>query len=165
MTRRALFGVAAAAVGTLWLAGCKGITALGPVPKISGDVVTLEHLIAHEEALVDLYATASRQSSGSADVIATIRAEHEAHLKQLRARLVLPPRLAGTKIAPSRGIPPLPAGAAALSGALAVAERAAAARLTAQLATVPPGLARLLASISASEAAHVVYLRRSVSSR
>jgi hypothetical protein len=165
VTRRTLLAVAFAAAGSAGLGGCKGITALGPVPEVSNDVVTLEHVIAGEETMVDLYATASGQSSAASEVIAVIRAEHEAHLRQLRARLVLPPRLAGTRIAPSRGTPSLPADLNGLLGALAAQERAAAARLTAQLAEVPPGLAQLMASISASEAAHVVLLRRAGSSR
>ena len=157
VTRRVVLGGAASAIGALGLAGCKGITALGPVPGIPAEVVMLEQVIAGEEAMVDLYAAAARESSSASDVIATIRAEHEAHLVQLRSRLVLPPRLAGTKIRPSRTISP-PRGAGMLA-ALAAAERAAAARLTTQLAHVPPGLAQLMASISASEAAHIVYLR------
>ncbi len=159
-TRRTLLSVAVAAAGSLFLAGCKGITALGPLPKVSADVVMLEHVIAGEEAMVGLYAAAARQSSGPGDVIAAIGAEHEAHLRALRAHLVLPPRLAGTKIAPSRGLPALPADGTGVLGALAAAERNAAARLTTQLTTAPATLAQLMASISASEAAHVVYLRR-----
>jgi hypothetical protein len=163
-TRRALLYGVALAAGSAGLSGCKGITALGPVPKIPADVVTLEHVIASEEAMVDLYAAVMRQSSAAGDVIATIRAEHEAHLRQLRARLVLPPRLAGTKIAPSRGRPALPTDRHELLSTLAAREHAAVARLTTRLAHVPPGLAQLMASISASEAAHIVVLRRAGSS-
>ena len=158
--RRAFLAAAAVTAGSAGLAGCKGMAALGPLPRVSGDVVTLEHVIAAEEAMVDLYQAAARQLTGSGDVIAAIQAEHEAHRTQLRARLVLPPRLAGQRIAPSRGLPSLPADRTGILGALAAQERAAAARLTRQLMTVPADLAQLMASISASEAAHVVYLRR-----
>jgi hypothetical protein len=158
--RRALLAGTIAAAGSAWLAGCKGIAALGPPPGVPSDVRTLEQAIAAEEALVALYKRATRQLAGSSAVIAVIGAEHEAHLGQLRARLILPPRLAGTKIGASRGLPPLPADQAGALGALAAQERAAAARLTGQLADAPAGLAKLLAAISASEAAHVVYLRR-----
>ncbi len=89
-TRRALLTGVAAAAGAAGLSGCKGITALGPVPKTPADVVTLEHVIAGEEAMVDLYTSARRQSSAAGEVIAAILAEHEAHLEQLRTRLVLP---------------------------------------------------------------------------
>jgi hypothetical protein len=43
---------------------------------------------------------------------------------------------------------------------LATAEAAASNRLIGQLARVPPELAQLMASIAASEAGHVVLLRR-----
>ncbi len=162
--RRALLAFTIAAAGSAWLAGCKGIAALGPVPGVPGDVRTLEQAIAAEEALVMLYKGATGQLPRTAAVIAAIGAEHEAHLSHLRARLILPPRLARTKIAPSSGMPSLPADRAGVLGALAAQERAAAVRLTGQLADAPAGLAKLLASISASEAAHVVYLRRAGSS-
>jgi hypothetical protein len=169
-TRRLLLATAAA--GSLGLAGgltgCKGITALGPVPEVAPAVVTLEHAIAAEEAMVASYLTAIRQLAAlppagggkASQVITVIHAEHEAHLRQLRARLILPPRLARTSISPSHDLAPLPADRSGMFSALAVAERAAAARLTTGLLGVPPALAQLMASISASEAAHVVFLRK-----
>lgn len=103
-------------------------------------------------------------SAGGADqrlgaVVAAIQAEHQAHLARLRARLELPPRLAKTKFRAARPSP-LPADRHGIIGALVADERAAAARLTSQLLDAPPTLAQLMASIAASEAAHVVYLRR-----
>jgi Ferritin-like domain len=173
-TRRLLLAVAAA--GSLGLAGsltgCKGITALGQVPKAAPDIRTLEHAIAAEEGIVDRYRAALRQLSASSAgqagssagqaglVVAAIADEHEAHLRQLRERLLLPPRLAKTKISPSRDLAPLPDDRSGVLGALAALERTAVARLTSQLIGVPPALAQLMASISASEAAHVVILRR-----
>src|SRR5215469_9573476 len=167
-TRRAL--LAAAVAGSLGLAGCKGIAALGPVPKPSLDVVTLEHAIAAEELMVATYRAAAGQlaaSGGAAGgatqrlgaVVSSIQAEHQAHVTRLRARLVLPPRLARTKFAAGRPSP-LPADSHGIIGALVADERAAAARLTSQLLHAPPALAQLMASIAASEAAHVIYLRR-----
>ncbi len=54
--------VLAAAVGSLTvagsIAGCKGITALGPVPKPGRDVVALEHAIKAEELMVARYRSA-----------------------------------------------------------------------------------------------------------
>lgn len=174
-TRRGI--LAAVAAGSLGLAGCKGIAALGPVPKPSPDVVTLKHAIAAEELLVATYQAAAGQLAslgpGSASArgsggqkaqhltaaVAAIHAEHQAHLTRLRARLVLPPRLAKTQ--PRAGRPsPLPADSHGILGVLVAGERAAAARLTRQLLDAPPALAQLMAAIAASEAAHVVYLRR-----
>lgn len=166
-TRRAM--LAAAVAGSLGLAGCKGIALLGPVPNPSLDVVTLEHAIAAEAVLVATYLAAASQlsGSGSADartqrlsaVVAAIQAEHQAHLTRLRARLVLPPRLARSKPRPVKPSP-LPPDSPGLIGALVASERAATARLTRQLLDAPPALAQLMAAIAASEAAHVVYLRK-----
>lgn len=162
-TRRVL--LAAAAAGSLGLAGCKGIAALGRLPKPSHDVVTLEHAIAAEELMVATYRAAAEQLSASGNgqrlgaVVASIQAEHQAHLIRLRARLVLPPRLARTKFRAGRPSP-LPTDSHGMIGALVSDERAAAARLTSQLLDAPPALAQLMASIAASEAAHSVYLRR-----
>jgi len=166
--------LAAAAAGSLGLAGCKGIAALGPVPYPSPDVATLEHAIAAEELMVATYREAADQlaatgpGNGGADgkaaqrlgaAVAVIHAEHQAHLTSLRARLVLPPRLAKSRSRPGRPSP-LPAGTQDIIGALVADERAATARLTIHLLHVPPALAQLMASIAASEAAHVVYLGR-----
>jgi hypothetical protein len=158
--------LAATAAGSLGLgctlAGCRGIAAIGPIPTVAPDVVNLEHAIAAEETLVDRY-TAALHLLGSAHgtaTLAVIRGEHEAHLKQLRARLLLPTRLAKKKISPSRDQVPLPTKPAGVVGALVADERAAVARLTSQLLTAPPAVAQLMASISASEAAHVILLRR-----
>jgi hypothetical protein len=178
-TRR-LALAAVTATGLLGLAGgltgCKGIAALGKVPDTGPDVLTLEHAIAAEEAMIALYGSAMRQlsdgggtggTSGASGtgaradkVVAVIQAEHQAHLRQLLAKLVLPPRLAGSKIPAARGLPSLPASRSGVLAALAAQERAATTRLTTQLLSVPAPLAVLMASISASEAAHVVFLRR-----
>ena len=162
--------VAAVAAGSAGLTGCKGIAVLGPVPGLPADVVTLEHAIASERAIVASYATALSKlttitgQSGSAALLRTvagIQAEHRAHLRALRERLVLPPRFAKSKLGQGQQpSPPMPDSEAGVLGMLAAAERAAAARLTSQLLDVPPALAQLMASIGASEAAHVVFLRR-----
>lgn len=167
-TRRVM--LAAAAAGSLGLAGCKGIDALGPVPKVPLDVVTLEHAIAAEKLMVATYRAATEQlasastSGGAAGqrigaAVTAIQAEHQAHLTRLRARLVLPPRLARTRWPATRPAP-LPTDSQGIIDALVADERAAAARLTRQLLDAPPALAQLMASIAAAEAAHVVYLRR-----
>lgn len=168
--------LAAAAAGSLAIAGCKGITALGPVPKPGHDVVTLEHAIAAEELMVARYrsavaalgATAGGAAGGAAGAaaktarakaaVSAILTEHEAHLDQLRSRLMLPPRLATATPKPGPTAPPLPTGRHAILAGLAAAETSASDRLIGWLAGVPPALAQLMASIAASEAAHVVLL-------
>lgn len=164
--------VLSAAAGSLTLAGCTGIKVLGPVPHPGADVVALERAIAAEELMVARYASALSPLSGSGAagthsantpkramaVVAAIHAEHEAHLAQLRSRLILPPRLATVKPRPSPTPPPLPAGWRNILAALAAAETAASDRLIGWVPGAPPALAQLMASIAASEAAHVVLL-------
>ncbi len=164
-TRRVM--LAAAAAGALGLTGCKGIAALGPVPVLPPDVVTLSHAIEAEQLMVASYAamadafTAGKASDRVVQVVAEIHAEHRAHLRQLRSWLVLPPGFAKSRLGGARRHAPSMAGGEAVAlGALAGLERAAATRLTGQLLHVPPALAQLMASIAASEAAHVVFLRR-----
>ena len=168
-TRRLV--LAAGAAGSLALAGCKGISVLGPLPKPGADVVTLDDAIDAEELMVARYqsaqgalaasgGTASPASAGARALVADLLAEHQAHLRQLRARLVLPPRLATASPRPSPTPPPLPSGQGRILTELASAEAAASDRLIGQLAHVPPELAQLMASIAASEAVHVVLLRR-----
>src|SRR6266568_4274974 len=91
-------------------------------------------------------------------MVDAVLAEHREHLAQLRARLVLPPRLATASPRPSPTPPPVPAGRHKILAGLAAAEAAASDRLVAQLPAVPPAVAQLMASIAASEAAHVVQL-------
>ena len=160
-----LAATVAAAAGSLGLAGCKGIAALGPIPKLSPDVVSLEHAIAAEELMVATYRAAAEQLAAGGQAhrlsaaVTAIQAEHQAHLARLRARLVLPPRLAKAKLRGAR-LSPLPTDSVGILGALVADERDAVTRLTHQLVAAPPALAQLMASIAASEAAHVVYLRR-----
>jgi hypothetical protein len=91
-------------------------------------------------------------------VIRTLLGEHQAHLVQLRGRLILPPRLATASPGPTPSAPS--SGRGQVLADLAAAEQAAAARLLGQLLDVPPALAQLMASIGASEAAHAVLLAR-----
>jgi len=168
-TRRLV--LAAAGAGSLALAGCKGITLLGSRPKPGADVVALEHAIAAEELMIGRYRlalaalssalhTTGKTKAGASDraVVAGVLAEHREHLAQLRARLVLPPRLATATPRPSPTPPTAPSVRHRILAELATAEAAASDRLIRQLPAVPPALAQLMASIAASEAAHVVQL-------
>jgi outer membrane murein-binding lipoprotein Lpp len=158
-TRRV--ALAAAITGSLLLAGCKGLSVLGPLPKPGADVQALDHAIAAEELMIARYQAALGALTGphaATAVIAKVLGEHQSHLDQLTRRLVLPPRLATASPAPSPTAPALPAGHRAVLTDLATAERAAVTRLTRQLLAAPPALAQLMASIGASEAAHAVVL-------
>jgi hypothetical protein len=175
ITRRAM--VAAAAGGSVLLAGCKGLEALGPPPKPAAAVGTLERAIAAEEQLVRVYQAALSALAGQpghpgqarvADVVRDMLADHQAHLIRLRARLIVPPGLASASpgagpgsspptvaTPPAAGTPPRE-----IIAGLVSAENAAAARLIRQLALMPPAVAQLMASIGASEAGHAALLSR-----
>ena len=160
-SRRRMLAVTAA--GSLLLAGCKGIAALGPIPHVGADVEALDHAIAAEELMVARYIHARRALRGGghlATVLASVHAEHQEHLTALRSRLVLPQRLATASPKPTPAVPALPAGGHALLAALGNAEQAAADRLRTALAGVPAPLAQLMASIGAAEAVHVVVLEQ-----
>jgi hypothetical protein len=169
--------LAAAGAGSLVLAGCKGITVLGQRPKPGADVMTLEHAIFAEELMIARYRqalaglpssdgrhaagpTSATTKAGARDhvLLTALLAEHREHHAQLKARLVLPPRLATASPRPSPTPPPSPAGRHRIMEELARAESAASDRLIGWLPAVPPALAQLMASIAASEAAHVVQL-------
>jgi len=139
----------------------------GP-PSPSPDVITLEAVIAAETNLIRLYKMAT---SGVSRATAPLLSQHEQHLAQLSARLVLP---SGTSSPPGqggrggqgglegRGAPPgsggsrgvVPPGLAELRSA----ERESATSLVRQLGTAEPALAQLFASIAACHATHVAAL-------
>jgi hypothetical protein len=172
--RRALLASAAALPLLFATAGCRSSDAFtGPDPlagrpPLGHDVLTLQAVIAAEEGLVDLYRTAivgDRGHSGATRprTLRPLLAQHEQHLAQLRARLIVPPGMSapGRPAASATGSPASPvspAPARVSTARLRAAERASAAALVQRLATAPPALAQLLASIAASDATHVSVL-------
>ena len=154
----------------LGAAGCRssdvfsGLDPLAGPPPLGRDVLTLQAVIAAEEHLIDLYRTAIGGGPGipaatRARTLRPLLAQHEQHLVQLKARLIVPP---GASAPPS----PSPGGTASASpkastvstARLRAAERSSAADLVRRLAVVPPALAQLFASIAASDATHVTAL-------
>jgi hypothetical protein len=158
----------------------------GPSPP-SPEVITLEAVITAEANLIQAYKTAisgDSRAAGHPGDLATLLAQHEQHLAQLRARLVLPPGrgglggrggrggLGGTASPQDRGAPGRPPGQAHPPGPahpsgpahppgsaqLRAAERASAAYLVRQLGAAEPGIAQLFASIAACHATHVAAL-------
>lgn len=157
-SRRAV--LAATAAGSLALAGCRGIAALGPPPKPGPAVTTLRAAITAEERIIAQYEAALTVFSGrekATGPLKSILAEHHSHLARLRSVLVVPPGLP-TSPSPSQSPSAPPAGRREALAGLITAERSAAARLTQQLLHMPSATAQLMASISASEAAHVIVL-------
>jgi hypothetical protein len=130
----------------------------GP-PSPAPDVITLEAVIAAETNLIHLYKTAI---SGVSRATAPLLSQHEQHLAQLSARLVLPSPLSSASGQGGRGAPPgsggsrgvVPPGLAQLQAA----ERESAAKLVRQLGAAEPALAQLFASIAACHATHVAAL-------
>jgi hypothetical protein len=155
--------VAAAAALPLLIAGCQGTQALGTPPGPAPDVARLRAAIRAEQDLVASYQAVLQRLSGGRGaqraVLTAVLTEHQDHLHQLRKRLI-----AGSPLAAGSGplsrprAAALPAGSRQALSELIRAERAASDRLLSQVPEVPPALAQLFASISASEATHVIAL-------
>jgi hypothetical protein len=166
-TRRALLAGAAVALPLL-LTACKGVQALGTPPPPPTDIRLLQRAISAEQLLIAQCTGALGKTGSSGAAVAgspavtaavtSVLSEHRQHLDQLRARLVEP---AGRPSAPATQAPAvsLPASLDAAVAALSNAEQAASDALLSHLAVLPPSLAQLFASIAASEATHVPFLR------
>jgi hypothetical protein len=183
--RRTLLASAATLPLLLAATGCRssdvfaGPDPLAGRPPLGHDVLTLQAVIAAEEHLIGLYRAAigaDHVTASRSRTLSSLLGQHEQHLAQLKARLIIPP---GTTPSPSgpaasgsasgfasgsasgsaTGGPAASPRPARVSAArLRAAERASAASLVRQLATAPPALAQLLASIAASDATHVTVL-------
>ncbi len=161
---------AAALPFLLGVAGCRSSDAFaGPDPlagrpPLGRDVLTLQAVIAAEENMIDLYRTAisgdpGNRAASQTRMLQSLQAQHEQHLVQLKARLVVPPGASASPLpSPGKTASPSPRAGAVSLARLRAAERASAADLVQRLATVPPALAQLFASIAASDATHVTAL-------
>ena len=159
LTASALAALAAA--GT---AGCSPVLPWASPPHAAPDVSMLRDAIAAEHEIIGTYAAVLAAFPELSGAITPLRSQHEEHLTQLNGRLVAPPgaRPSATASPVSRASHPAPrswATAAQAVAALRSAERAQAAALVTRLASVPPSLAQLFASIGASEASHAAALR------
>jgi len=158
---------AAALPALLATAGCRssdlfaGPDPLAGRPALSHDVITLQAVIAAEQAMIKLYQAAVDGRLG-VEGLAGLLAEHRQHLGRLQARLVLPPGFsAASPSAPPFASPSASPGAVPARVTIArlrAAEQASAADLLRRLVTVQPALAQLFASIAASDATHVAAL-------
>ena len=133
-----------------------GPNPLAEPPSPAPDVITLEAVIAAEANLIQLYKTAI---SGVSRATAPLLSQHEQHLAQLSARLVLP---SATSPLPGRQSPspgtPTAAPARMTAAHLRAAEQGSAADLVRRLGAAEPALAQLFASIAACHATHVAAL-------
>jgi hypothetical protein len=174
-TRRlVLASVAALPLATI--SGCAGPDVLAAPPEPAPDVGVLRSAIAAEQLMVDRYTAALGRARGAGAAsgggwppaltaaLPSLLAQHQAHLAQLRSRLVVPAGSRDAGLASSRppagagGQPQVPAAPDQAVAFLRRAEQAAAAALADGLMRVPGSLAQLFASISASEATHVPVL-------
>ena len=165
-----LLASAAALPLLLGTAGCRSSDAFtGPDPlagrpPLGHDVLTLQAVIAAEHGMIDLYRAAISGDSGHqraarARMLRALLAQHEQHLVRLKARLIVPPGMSASPSPSSGGrATPSPRSSRVGTAQLRAAERASAADLVRRLATAPPALAQLLASIAASDATHVTAL-------
>jgi hypothetical protein len=162
--RRVLLASAAALPLLLGAAGCRssdvftGPDPLAGRPPLGHDVLTLQAVITAEENMIDLYQLAISGDPGTtrARTLRSLLAQHQQHLVQLKARLIVPP---GASASPSpSSASPSPRASTVSITRLRAAERASAADLVRRLATAPPALAQLLASIAASDATHATAL-------
>ena len=141
----------------LALSACKGPAVLDAPPTVSHQTRMLLHAVTAELNLIWIYNKAIAAYSGLEPALAPLRAEHEAHLAELRSRVIEP---AGKKV--SQTVTSRPAIAATQAGALAQlksAEQAAVRTLMSRLGVASPSLAQLYASIAASESTHASVLR------
>jgi hypothetical protein len=162
--RRVLLASAAALPLLLGAAGCRssdvftGPDPLAGRPPLGHDVLTLQAVIAAEENMIDMYqqAISGDAETTRARTLRSLLAQHQQHLVQLKARLIVPP---GASASPSpSSASPSPRASTVSITRLRAAERASAADLVRRLATAPPALAQLLASIAASDATHATAL-------
>jgi hypothetical protein len=171
--RRILLASATTLPLLLATAGCRssdvfaGPDPLAGRPPLGHDVLTLQTVIAAEEALIHLYRGALNGDSGTATrepqqarsrMLRPLLAQHEQHLAQLRARFIEPPGRTDQTTGPAASAAGSPGPARVTTDQLRAAERASAAGLVQRLATVEPALAQLFASIAASDATHATAL-------
>src|SRR6516164_11375732 len=140
----------------LALSACAGPDPLAGPPPLSADVRALLAAVAAEQQLTFLYKRTMAVYSALAPALGTLLAEHQAHLAQLRARIIEPPGKTVPAAAPPRQ--PIAGTPAAALTRLRTAEQAAITAQLRRLAGASPSLAQLYASIAASEATHVTEL-------
>jgi hypothetical protein len=136
---------------------------LSAPPAVSPQTQLLLQAVTAEQNLIWIYNKAIAAYSGLAPALAPLRGEHEAHLAQLRGRVIEPPgpQVPGTVTAK----PALGATKAAALAQLRAAEQAAVKTLMSRLNGASPSLAQLYASIAASEATHVSVLSARIGTR
>jgi hypothetical protein len=144
----------------LALSACEGPAVLSAPSSVSPQTQVLLQAVTAEQNLIWIYNKAIAAYSGLAPTLTPLRDEHEAHLAQLRARVIEPP---GKQVPDTvTAKPALGATGDTALVQLRDAEQAAVGTLMSRLAGASPSLAQLYASIAASEATHVGVLNARV---
>jgi hypothetical protein len=158
LRRRQLLAASATSVPMFFvLNACAGPDPLAGPPPLSADVRGLLDAVADEQDLIWTYKkTMAAYSSSLAPALVPLLAEHQAHLTQLRARVIEPPGKTIPSAAATRAA--IPGTREAAIAGLRAAEQSAGTAQLRRLAAASPSLAQLYASIAASEATHVTAL-------
>jgi hypothetical protein len=146
----------------LSLSACAGPAVLSGPPAASAQTTALLHAVTAELNLIWIYNRAVAAYSGLGPALAPLRAEHQAHLAQLRARVIEP---SGKRVPDTvTARPGLGSTQVAALRQLQSAEQTAVTTLMGRLAGASPSLAQLYASIAASEATHASVLGARIAS-
>ena len=154
-SRRAVLAGAGAAL----LAGCTSTRereVMDSHDRVDPDVRVRAAVVAEVRRLAALYDATLAAHPAMRPVVEPFRAETAAHLSALGGRSPTSSPSPGATAA-SRA-PVVPTSTAEAQALLARAERSAADALVGQLGNASPGLARLVASVAASEAVHAALL-------
>jgi hypothetical protein len=147
----------------LALSACKGPAVLSAPPTVSPGTRALLHAVTAEQNLISLYTRAIAAYPSLTATLTAVRSEHQAHLAELRGRVIEPPGKQVPDAVTAR--PALASTQAGLLAQLRAAERAAVDTLMSRLNGASPSLAQLYASIAASESVHVGVLTPRAGSR
>jgi hypothetical protein len=158
LSRRQLLAASPTALPLfLALSACQGPAVLSAPPTASPQTQALLHAVTAELNLIWIYKKVMGTYSGLAPTLAPLRAEHQAHLVQLRSQVIEPRGQDGPDTVTEK--PALGRTEVAALTQLQVAEQAAVTTLMGRLDGAPPSLAQLYASIAASEMTHARVLR------
>lgn len=158
--RAALRGVGAAVASLYGLPGCTATPSEDDPPpgtiKPDPDVAVVGRALAASADLAQRYQATITAFPDFASMLAPPAVEHAAHIAALDVSGPNPSP--GTQAPSGPSGPPVPPVPAEALDWLAAAERASAAARVADLLSASPSVARLLASIAASQAAHAALL-------
>lgn len=167
LSRRSLLGTAVGLVAAVPLAGCTSGSGAGSSASATPDPdeVARRTAAAAEQLLADQAAATVAAHPALAARVTPAQRAHQAHADELTrglpatSRTPAPGGSGGPTVPASPSAPVVPVAPSAALAGLATAQTAAATAITARLGAVSPDLARLLASVAASDTAFASLLR------